>query len=342
MDVTLLGSIWFLLWGVLWAVYFALDGYDLGLGINMPLLAAGEGERRVIYNAAGPFWDGNQVWLITAGGVTFAAFPATYAALFSGLYSALMLLLFALIFRGVSFEFRRLVDSDGWRRFWDLCNVLGSFLPALLFGVAFANIFMGIPLNAQQINEGGLLALLNPYGLAGGVLFVLLFALHGCLWLTVKADGRLQRQAAAMAAKQWLLVLLVVPVFLLLTLVYTDLFANYLRYPALLTVLLVPVAGLLAAGISLRQGAHWRAWLASGVTIIGITMFGVIGLYPRLLPSSLDPDFSMTIANSASSPLTLKIMLGVALVFVPIVIAYQTWVHLKFGHKLSNYEDLRY
>ena len=167
-----LGTIWFVLWGVLWAVYFILDGFDLGIGSIMPFFAKSDEEKRIMYNAMGPFWDGNEVWLITAGGVTFAAFPRTYAVMFSALYTPLMLLLFALILRGVSFEFRSKVDSPGWRKLWDTCNFLGSFLPALLLGVAFANIFKGIPIDAEGILHGNLLTLLNPYGLAGGVLLV--------------------------------------------------------------------------------------------------------------------------------------------------------------------------
>ncbi|MFW5731352.1 MAG: cytochrome d ubiquinol oxidase subunit II [Desulfonatronovibrionaceae bacterium] len=337
----MLETIWFLLWGVLWAVYFALDGYDLGLGMNMPFLAENETDKRIIYNAAGPFWDANQVWLITAGGVTFAAFPGTYAVMFSSLYTPLLLLLFALIFRGVSFEFRRKVDSDSWRKFWDGCNILGSFLPALLLGVAFANIFKGIPLNAQQINEGNLLTLLNPYGLAGGVLFVLLFSMHGGLWLAVKSQGEMEKRAAGLASKVWTAVLVVTVLFLVLTAVYTRLFDNYTSSPLLLIILVLAVAALLMTRIYLGRGEHLKSWLSSAVTIISVTLFGVIGLFPALLPSSINPDYSMTIHNSASSPLTLKIMLAVALIFVPIVIAYQTWVHIRFGHKITQ-EDLDY
>lgn len=337
----MLETIWFLLWGILWAVYFALDGYDLGLGMNMPFLARNETDRRIIYNAAGPFWDANQVWLITAGGVTFAAFPTTYAVMFSSLYTPLLLLLFALIFRGVSFEFRRKVDSDSWRKFWDGCNTVGSFLPALLLGVAFANIFKGIPLNAQQINEGNLLTLLNPYGLAGGILFVLLFSMHGSLWLAVKSQGDMEKRAAGLASKVWTAVLVVTVLFLALTAVYTRLFDNYTASPMLLIILVLAVTALFMTRIYLGRGEHLKSWLSSAVTIISVTLFGVIGLFPSLLPSSIDPAYSMTIYNSASSPLTLKIMLAVALIFVPIVIAYQTWVHIRFGHKITQ-EDLDY
>ena len=227
----------------------------------------------------GPFWDGNEIWLITAGGVTFAAFPRACAVMFSGLYTPLMLLLFALILRGVAFEFRRQIDSDRWRRVWDACLVTGSFVPALLLGVAFANIFAGIPIDGDGIFRGNLFTLLNPYGLAGGVLFVLLFAMHGTLWLAVKSTGALQSSAAKAARR--------------------------LHAP------------LVAA------------------TILAVTLFGVGGLFPNLLPSSIDPAHSVTAFNSASSPLTLKIMLTVVLIFLPVVIAYQAWVYVTFREKVT-------
>ncbi len=337
----MLETTWFVLWGILWAIYFALDGYDFGLGMNMPFLARSEDDKRVIYNVAGPFWDGNQVWLVTAGGVTFAAFPGTYAVLFSSLYTPLLLLLFALIFRGVSFEFRRKVDSQRWRNFWDGCNVLGSFLPALLFGVAFANIFMGIPLNAEQINEGNLLTLLNPYGLAGGVLFVFLFSLHGGLWLAVRAQGEMEQRAATWSNRMWYAVLFTVVAFLILSLIYTDLLANYVANPLLLFVLLIIILGLVQTKAFLLQETYSKAWACSAVTILSLTLFGILGIFPSLLPSTIDPAYSMTIANSASSTLTLQIMLGVAVIFVPLVIAYQSWVYLRFSHKITA-EDLDY
>ncbi len=184
-----LATIWFVLWGVLWVVYFILDGFDLGVGTLLPFLAKNEAEKRAMFNATGPFWDGNEVWLITAGGVTFAAFPYAYAQMFSGLYLALMLLLFALIVRGVSFEFRSKVENETWKKVWDWCHILGSFLPALLLGVAFANIFQGLPLDETGFSQAGLLGLLNPYGLAGGILFVVIFLMHGALWLTIRFHG---------------------------------------------------------------------------------------------------------------------------------------------------------
>ncbi|MGD9224670.1 MAG: cytochrome d ubiquinol oxidase subunit II, partial [Desulfobacteraceae bacterium] len=205
---------WFILWGLLWAIYFMTDGFDLGIGTLYPFLGKSENDRRVMINSIGPLWDGNEVWLVTAGGVTFAAFPTVYAVMFSSLYSALMLLLFALIVRGVAFEFRGKVDSPGWRKIWDISIFTGSFLPALLFGVAFANIFRGLPIDANGLYHGNLLTLLNPYGLLGGALFVLLFMIHGAIWLAVKSQGELHDRALATANNFWPVLLVVAVTFL--------------------------------------------------------------------------------------------------------------------------------
>jgi cytochrome d ubiquinol oxidase subunit II len=337
----MLETIWFILWGVLWAVYLCLDGYDLGMGMLMPFLAKDDLDKRRIYNAAGPFWDGNEVWLITAGGVTFAAFPRTYAIMFSGLYTALMLLLFALILRGVTFEFRSKIESPRWRGFFDTLHVVGSFLPALLLGVAFANIFKGLPIDADGVTQGTILDLLNPYGLAGGVLFVLLLGVHGSIWLAIKTTGPIHERALDMAERLWMWLAFVVVLFLALTAVYTKVYANYLAYPLLFVFPLLAAGGLVMNRAFLGQRRLWMALGASAATIVGAAAFGLAGIFPALLPSSLNPAWSSTITNSASSPLTLKIMLGVAGVMVPIVIAYQVWMHLTFSHKLTD-EDLEH
>ena len=342
----MLESIWCMLWGVLWAIYFMLDGFDLGIGTLLPVLGKTETDRRVMINALGPFWDGNEVWLITAGGVTFAAFPTTYAVLFSSLYTPLMMLLFALILRGVAFEFRGKVDSPRWRAIWDSCIVVGSFVPALLLGVAFANIFRGIPIDADGINQGNLLTLLNPYGLMGGLLFLLLFLMHGSLWLAIKTEGEVHRRAASLTAQLWLPLLGAAVLFLVATWFSTRLYDNYIKNPLLFVVplALIPlmaVGGLLMIRVYIGKKEWWKAWIASSVTIVGATLFGVVGLYPNMLPSSLNPAYHLTIYNSASSPLTLKIMLGVALTFVPVVIAYQVWTYRLFRGKVRE-EELDY
>jgi cytochrome d ubiquinol oxidase subunit II len=307
----------------------------------MPFLAKNEADKQIMYSAQYPYWDGNEVWLIAAGGVTFAAFPTTYAVLFSSFYSALMLILFALIFRAVSFEFRGKIDNPAWRRCWDIAMIGGSFLPALLLGVAFANIFRGIPIDEQGVFHGNILTLLNPYGLAGGILFLFLFCLHGSLWLIIKTEGELQKRAVAFASKLWVVFLIVAVLFLLGTGWATSLYQNYLKHPILFLILIFTVACLLLIRVFIKKQAWWKAWSASSGAIVGVTLFGVVGLYPNLLPSSMNPSYSLTIFNSASSPLTLKIMLGVTLVFVPIIIIYQAWVYNFFKDKVKE-SDVAY
>jgi len=335
----MLQNIWFILWGLLWAVYFLLDGFDLGLGTLMPFIAKDETEKRIVYNAIGPFWDGNEVWLITAGGVTFAAFPGAYSVMFSSFYSALMLILFALIVRGVSVVFRSEVDSAKWKKLWDWGLFVGSALPAFLFGVVFANIFRGIPIGENGIYQGSLLTLLNIYGLIGGALFLLLFLVHGAVWLAVKSDGELNDRAVSTARKLWVALLIAAVVFFIASAISTNLYKNYLEHPVLFAIPLIAVVALLLSRYFLSKGKAWSAWAMSGLTIVFATFFGVVGLYPNMLPSSIDPAFSVTIFNSASSPKTLKIMLAVALTFVPIVIAYQAWVYNLFKDKVTK-EDL--
>jgi cytochrome bd ubiquinol oxidase subunit II len=334
----MLETIWFALWGLLWAVYFMLDGFDLGLGTLRPFLAKNEQDRRVVMNAMGPFWDGNEVWLLTAGGVTFAAFPGTYAVMFSAIYTPLMLLLFALILRGISFEFRGKEDAGWWRKTWDACLWVGSFVPALLLGVAFANIFAGIPIDEEGVFHGNLFTLLNPYGLLGGVLFVLLFTVHGALWLAIKSEGDLHQRAGRAARLLWGPLLVVAVAFLAMTWHSTTLWQNLLTRPALLVFPLLAVAGIVLTRVFIGKSAWWKAWAASAATIVGATLFGVAGLFPALLPSSLDATFSRTAFNTASTPLTLKIMLGVALVMVPIVIGYQAWVYRRFSGPVTAEE----
>ena len=334
-------STWFFLWGLLWALFFVTDGFDMGIGSLYPFLGKTETDKRIMINAIGPLWDGNQVWLVTAGGVTFAAFPRVYAVMFSSLYSALMLILFALIIRGVSFEFRGKIDDPLWRKIWDVCIFIGSVTPAVLFGVAFANIFKGIPIDGEGIYHGNLFTLLNPYGLLGGILFLLLFLQHGAIWLTIKSTGNLHERAAQTAKNLWPVLLGVAVIFLGASIFATRLYDNYLANPILFLVILLTVAGLLGARMFLSNGAYFKAWFSSALSIIGATFYGVIGLFPNMLPSSLDPKYSLTAFNSSSSPLTLKIMLTVVIIFVPIVLAYQIWAYTVFKDKVTE-EELTY
>ncbi|AEA34515.1 cytochrome d ubiquinol oxidase subunit II [Hippea maritima] len=330
----MLNTIWFALWGLLWAVYFMLDGFDFGAGILHPFVAKNDTERRMVINTVGPVWDGNEVWLITAGGATFAAFPTTYAYMFSYLYTPLFLILMSLILRGVSFEFRGKIHSESWKKLWDFVIFLFSFLPALLFGVAFGNIFEGLPMDASGYH-GTLISLLNPYGLLTGILFVLLFLEHGALWLSIKASDDVAERAKSAASKTWPILLIVAVVFLIYTKFATHLYDNYLKNPVWLVVPAVAVLGLLMIKAWMKN-SYVKAFFASCITILGVVFTGIIGLYPSLIPSNIDPKYNLTIFNSSSSPYTLKIMLIVAAVFVPIVIAYQIWAHLLFKKPIEE------
>ena len=331
--------LWFVLWSVLWAVYFMLDGFVLGSGMLQNFVAKNDTERRVVINTLGPVWDGNEVWLITAGGATFAAFPTTYALMFSYLYTALFLLLLALIVRGVAFEFRGKVEDPRWKAIWDRAILVSSFLPALLFGVAFGNIFEGLPMDAAGYH-GGLLSLLNPYGLVTGVLFVLLFLVHGALYLSVKTVGAVKDRSRATASAIWIPLLVVAVAFLAYTYPATHLFDNFLAHPALLIVPVLAVASLLAIKVFLAKGDLLKAFTASSLTIVLVVATGVTGLFPNLIPSTLDTQYSLTIYNSSSSPYTLKIMTAVIVLFLPIVIAYKIWVYRVFRAPVTDKDVL--
>jgi len=321
--------LWFILWGLLWAVYFALDGFDLGSGMLYNFLARNDTEKRMILGSVGPVWNGNEVWLVTAGGATFAAFPGTYAAMFSFLYLPLLIILWALIIRGVSIEFRERVDGDRWRKVWDVLALVGSFFPALLFGVAFGNIFQGLLIDATGYH-GTFFGLLNVYGLLTGLLFLALFLHHGALWISMRTGDDLGRRAASLSSKLWYVLLGLAVLFLAATALYTKLYSNFLAAPGWFVVPLIAVVALLASRLFSAQGKTLLAFSASGATIILIVFTGIIGLYPNLIPSSMDPAHSLTIFNSSSSALTLTVMTVVAAIFVPIVIVYQFVVYRFF------------
>lgn len=332
-----LADIWFILWALLWGIYFALDGYDFGIGMLVPVLGLGsEKERETMHLVTGPFWDGNEVWLITAGGVTFAAFPTAYAVLFSSLYTPLMLLLLALILRGVAYEFRHQLSGLGWRHFWDLTGAGCGFLAALLLGVAFSNLFRGLPLDAGHMFQGNILNLLHPYCLLGGVLFVLMFLTHGAIYLAARVSGDLEKKARLTAKAVWPLFFVCFLLYVVLTFFWAGLYRNYFTQPLLLALPVACLVAFVASGYTLyRNEKTATSFSYSGLGIILLALTGVMGMYPNLIPSRLDPAGALTIFNAASTPKTLLIMLVVALIFVPIVIIYQWLVHRKLAEKLN-------
>jgi len=338
MGYTNLAILWFVIWGFLWAVYFMLDGFDLGVGILYPFIAKSDSEQKQLLSTVGPFWDGNEVWLIAAGGVTFAAFPTTYALMFSYLYLPLMLILLGLIFRGTGIEFINKDEGAAWRNAWKWAFFGGSLLVSLLFGVAFANIFQGLPMDAAGYH-GGLLSLLNPYGLLGGGLFVLLFALTGAIWIATKAATTLAERARLLAKKLWSITTVVVVVFLIYSYFATNLYENYLKNPLWAIIPLLAVTGLLLTYRYLQRNSAKKAFLAISSAIFLIIFTGIRGLYPNMIPSNIDPEYSLTIFNSSSSEYTLGIMFVVVLIFVPIVIAYQLFVYKLFSHRVTDEQE---
>ena len=231
------------------------------------------------------------------------------------------------------------LTNPGWRKIWDSCLFVGSLVPALLLGAAFANIFRGIPIDGEGVYHGTFFTLLNPYGLLGGVLFLFLMVVHGAIWLAIKSDGALHERAVKTAKDAWPVLLMVAVIFLGASAISTDIYANYLAYPFLFVFILITVLALLGTRFFLGKGAYWKAWFSSALTIVGACFYGFIGLFPRMLLSSLNPDFTLTAFNSASSPLTLKIMLVLALIFIPIVLIYQGWAYKLFREKVGQ-DDL--
>ena len=330
-----LNTTWFILVAVLLAGYAILDGFDLGVGI-LHLFITGDTERRLAMNAIGPVWDGNEVWLVTGGGALFAAFPEVYASAFSGFYTALMLLLVTLIFRAVAIEFRSKRPSPRWRQGWDIAFAVGSLGAALLMGVAFGNVAAGVPMDASHNITGDLLGLLNPYALLVGLTTVVLFAMHGAIYLVLKTEGDLQARL-----RGWVRPLIIAFVILYaLTTMATLLWQPHLaeRMRAQPVWFLIPVLTMLAVANVPREifhGREFRAFLSSSAAIgLLVTLIGV-GLYPNLLLASNDPAHSLTIVNGASSQKTLGIMLVIALIGMPIVLAYTCVIYWVFRGKVK-------
>jgi cytochrome d ubiquinol oxidase subunit II len=328
-----LNALWFILIGVLFTGFFVLEGFDYGVGILLPFLGKDDDERRVIINTIGPFWDGNEVWLLTAGGAIFAAFPHWYATLFSGFYLALVLMLLALILRGVAFEFRSKDARPSWRNFWDWAIFFGSFVPALLWGVAFGNIVRGIPINAQMTYTGDFFGLLNPYALVAGVFGLVVMTLHGAVYLALKTENALTTRAREVASKLAYVALALYVVALVATILSTDLMA---RPTMPIVTAILGGAALVAAMWFLRRQREGWAFAMTALAIVATVVTIFLTLFPRVLISSTDPKFNLTIYNASSSPYTLTIMTIVAVIFVPIVLAYQGWTYYVFRQRVSK------
>jgi len=323
-----LTDVWFLLIAVLWVGYFVLEGFDFGVGMLLPVLGRTEKARRVLINTIGPVWDGNEVWLLVAGGATFAAFPEWYATLFSGFYLPLLLILVALILRGVAFEYRGKVDDDRWRARWDLAIIVGSTVPALLWGVAFANIVRGVPIDADLEYTGGFFNLLNPYALLGGLVTLSLFLLHGSVFLALKTTGEVRERANATAARVGLVAVVLAAGFLVWTQVEHGSVASAVTA-------VVAAGALVGALLANRAGSEGWAFLAVAVTLATAVATLFLSLYPDVMPSSTDPAFSLTTENASSSAYTLKIMTWVAVAFTPVVLVYQGWTYWVFRKRIG-------
>jgi len=324
-----LQTLWFALIAFLWIGYFVLEGFDFGVGILLLVLGRNEPERRAMLRTIGPVWDGNEVWVIVAGGATFAAFPEWYATLFSGFYLALFLLLVGLIVRGVAIEYRNKREDVKWRTRWDVAVAVGSFVPALLWGVAFANIVAGVPIDAHKEFTGTLLTLLNPFGLLGGLTTLLLFVTHGAVFLALKTEGDLRQRANRLVLRIGVVAAVVAVAFL----AWTEVQRGNPASIAFAVLTAGTFVGALAANQVRREGWAFIG-SAAAIGLAVVTLF--TALYPNVMPSSTDPSFSLTIRNASSTDYTLGIMTIVALVFLPIVMLYQGWAYWVFRRRVSG------
>ncbi|MFM9694793.1 cytochrome d ubiquinol oxidase subunit II [Streptomyces europaeiscabiei] len=324
-----LHDVWFVLIAVLWIGYFFLEGFDFGVGVLTKLLARNRPEKRVLINTIGPVWDGNEVWLLSAGGATFAAFPEWYATLFSGFYLPLLLILVCLIVRGVAFEYRVKRPEENWQRNWETAIFWTSLLPAFLWGVAFANIVRGVKIDRDFEYVGTLGDLLNPYALLGGLVTLTLFTFHGTVFVGLKTVGDIRERARKLALRVGVVSAGLALLFLLWTQIEKgdggSLFAA-----------VVAVAALVTALVAVRAGREGWAFALSGVTIVAAVAMLFLTLFPNVMPSSLNQDWSLTVTNASSSPYTLKIMTWCAVIATPVVMLYQGWTYWVFRKRIGT------
>jgi cytochrome d ubiquinol oxidase subunit II len=340
-----LTTVWFALIAVLWIGYFILDGFDLGVGMLLPVIGKDELSRRVMINSIATVWDGNEVWLLVAGGATFAAFPLWYATMFSGMYLALFLVLVGLILRGVAFEYRGKRDSATWRARWDWAIVVGSALPALLFGVAFGNIVSGMAIeplagtpattdfavDAGALNySGNLFGLLNPFSLLLGVMTLTIFMAHGAIYLALKTSGEVREASRKVALK----IGLVAAVAAVAALLWAQAFSGRVAI-TLPLVLLAAVLWLGALFMTMKGRDGWAFLLSSGTILLAVTAL-FVGLFPNVMPSNVSDAYNLTVTNASSQSYTLTVMTIVAVVMTPIVLIYQGWTFWVFRKRIST------
>jgi cytochrome bd ubiquinol oxidase subunit II len=334
-------TIWFILIAVLYIGYFVLEGFDMGVGILLPFLGKSDTQRRMIINTVGPHWDANEVWLITAGGATFAAFPNWYATLFSGFYLPLFFILIALIFRGVAFEFRSKEEGKTWRAAWDWAIFFGSLIPALLWGVAFANFIKGLPIDAHMEYVGGFWNLLSPYALLGGLVSLSGFTLAGAVYLALKTDEPVLSNARSMSRKLWPATAFLLVAFIFVTYVFTDIVKTAATSPSIFPA--VAIVAMVVAGWLIFQKREGWAFVMLVIATAFSTASIFLVLFPRVMISSLDPKFSLTITNAASSQGTLQTMTIVAAICIPIVLVYQAYTYWVFRKRVTQSpKDLHY
>lgn len=366
-DYETLRLIWWFLLGVLLIGFAVMDGFDLGVGALLPVVAHSDVERRIMINAIGPVWEGNQVWLILGGGAIFAAWPALYAVSFSGFYLAILLVLWALILRPVGFKYRSKIESPRWRSAWDAMLVIGGAVPALIFGVAVGNVIQGVPFRFDDTlriyYEGGLLGLLNPFALLAGLVSLAMCCMHGAAFLHLKTDGRVAERARAAGivaalvtavlfagAGAWVYFLIdgyvlvpgsdkIGPSNPLLKAVTSEpgaWFRNYSVHGWLMIAPVLGVVGALAVAISLGGGGEWSGFICSAASVFGIVATPGVAMFPFILPSSIHPESSLTVWDTSSSQLTLFIMLIAVVIFMPIILAYTSWVYAVMRGKVTR------
>jgi len=330
-----LATFWFILIGVLWTGYLVLEGFDFGVGMLMPIVGKTSSGRRLLLNTIGPVWDGNEVWLITAGGAMFAAFPEWYATLFSGFYLPLLLILVALIVRVVAIEYRSKINDERWRSRWDLAITISSWVPSILWGVAFANIVRGVPIDASGTYTGGFFTLLNPFALLGGAATLVIFLSHGAMFLSLKTGGGVRERAERFARRCSLAAIVVGGAWALwLQLAYSR---NTWTWAAVG----LAAAGLVGAAVlSARSRMGW-AFTCNAVAIVGVVAAIFGSLFPNVMPSTTDAAYSLVVHGSsglvaASSHTTLVVMTWVAAFFTPVVLAYQAWTYWVFRRRLTE------